>query len=361
MSSSPSDLLINADGNITATSFWLLLALPLFYSGKWGWACLSLFLAFGFSVCQAMDSLAKEDRSDIRFNVIHAHDVVVEMKEHIDDPIILQSALQALARKVNKQNKNKSQDYDESELELYSLQAAQIVLNQSPDSDMLIASVLSLLALIAKNPIVRQQMLRNDCLRSALEAMRDSLARAQEQDDSTPSQVQQLSAELVRKGCLWLGALADDSETLATHVVTLGGLEVILQCLDWYRYHEDVNNWGLWALFQLCFGNSHNQSALVQSGGLRIICQSLKCNAADSMEVCRHGIAVLFDTLRHENEDDLLKIAQLRRLAVTAGLHQAVQHCMELHSDSMEVIGMGTELLLSTGFQGDIPTYQPME
>lgn len=358
-------LFVNRDGSVTAASFWIMIAFPLLYTRRWlvGVACIVVGLIVALR--RAMDDMKSQDKAEIRFRILYAHDVIDEMKSE-KDSVILNAALESLAEKVN--NKAKRKDYKENELELYCLKASYLALKRyevSPD-DLLLAGSLSLLALVAKNKAVRNQCQKFG-LKLPLTAIVHSLeACSQICEGEVSESVEQISADVQRKGCLWLGALVDDDKELATLVVDEGGLEAILSAIDWYRYHQDVNNWGLWAIFMLCYEHSINQVELVRLGGLRILCQSLE-NNNDSLEVCRHGVAVLFDLLRNtsneptsptSSHDYMAKIMKMRQVAIGSGLHNAVHKAMKNFPGNIEIIGMGTELLVSTGFQGDIPAYQ---
>jgi hypothetical protein len=78
------------------------------------------------------------------------------------------------------------------------------------------------------------------------------------------------------------------------------------------------------------------------------------------LEVARHGIAILFDVLRETPEipSDLTKI---REVAVAAGMHKAIRQAMDNFPESMECMMMGQEILVATGYRGNIPQYTPTE
>eukprot|EP00548_Thalassiothrix_antarctica_P018320 CAMPEP_0194191476 /NCGR_PEP_ID=MMETSP0154-20130528/66908_1 /TAXON_ID=1049557 /ORGANISM="Thalassiothrix antarctica, Strain L6-D1" /LENGTH=174 /DNA_ID=CAMNT_0038914153 /DNA_START=411 /DNA_END=932 /DNA_ORIENTATION=+ len=171
-----------------------------------------------------------------------------------------------------------------------------------------------------------------------------SLHEAQrKEDEELTEEIEQLSADVQRKGCLWMGALVDGNKQLATRVVDEGGLRIILAAIDWYRYHEDVNNWGLWAIFMLCYEHLTNKIELVRLGGLQILCQSILNNSDSSLEVCRHGIAVLFDLLQNTNIYNTINdhngydVMKVRQVAVSVGLHNAVYKAMLNYPESSEI------------------------
>jgi len=189
-----------------------------------------------------------------------------------------------------------------------------------------------------------------------IDAMNDALERAKNVNEPSEDR-EQLSAELQRKSCLLLGALADGDTYMATRLVDEGALHTILNALDWYRFHEDLANWALWALFILCYDHTPNKAQLLRLGGVKTICHTMS-NIPESLEVARHGIAVLFDMLREVPEKPT-DVAKIREIAIGAGLHDTVRMAMDEFPESMEVMAMGQEMLVATGYQGDIPVYQP--
>jgi len=243
------------------------------------------------------------------------------------------------------------------------------------DDDELVAASFALLALVAKNEAVRERHLHEaDAygLHVLTRAMSEALNRAQDVDDDDDDdddknddkghQEEQDAAELQRKGCLMLGALADGDKDVALQVVQDGGLKAILNAASWYRFHENVAIWALWAVFILCYENNANKVALMDLDGLSIVLQAMK-NCSDSVEVTRHGIATVFDLLREDDENEAgshpkLDIWKIRNTALSAGLHQIIVRAMEACSNNpnnMDIMLMGRELLVGTGYQGQIP------
>lgn len=95
---------------------------------------------------------------------------------------------------------------------------------------------------------------------------------------------------------------------------------------------------------------------LVRSSGLSTVCQSMK-NVPDSLEVARHGTAILFDILRATQitEDSQFDPWEVRRLAMAAGLHDVIYNAMIEHSEAVDIMMMGQEILIGTDFPGQIP------
>ena len=85
-------------------------------------------------------------------------------------------------------------------------------------------------------------------------------------------------------------------------------------------------------------------------------------NCSKSVEVTRHGIAVVFDLLRdgiaESDEGPNPNVRRIQETAVAAGLHPIVLKAIETFSDNSsntDIIMMGRELLVGTGYRGQIP------
>jgi hypothetical protein len=86
--------------------------------------------------------------------------------------------------------------------------------------------------------------------------MRDSLERAKMEEDP-PENEERLSAEIQRKGCLLLGGF--DNADASTKIIEIGGLSVLIDAMQWYRFHAGVCKWALWAAFNLCYDRPKHQ------------------------------------------------------------------------------------------------------
>ena len=47
-------------------------------------------------------------------------------------------------------------------------------------------------------------------------------------------------------------------------------------------------------------------------------------------------------------------------MALNAGLHDVMVNAMNEFETSMEIVMMGQEMLVATGYQGEIPRFQPV-
>jgi hypothetical protein len=59
--------------------------------------------------------------------------------------------------------------------------------------------------------------------------------------------------------------------------------------------------------------------------------------------------------LREARGDKLSNVAQVRNLALAAGLHDVLVNAMNQFESSMDIVMMGQEMLVATNYQGDIP------
>jgi hypothetical protein len=293
--------------------------------------------------------------------------------------------LNALTIQVSSKQEKMSAALDEiSDLYLSCQDVSYRTLLSFHHNDKVVSSALSLLAITAKHPAVCQrivQMKDRYGLYIPIQAMEISLKRSK--SVSNPRKEDEfLAAELQRKACLFLGALADgDSQDLciSKKIIENNGLDAILNAIDWFRYHDEVVNWGLWAIFMICFENDENKQVFVHLGGIQKVCQALRTILKDyseirkdrvgsdyrntkssTVEVTRHGVAILFDILRHQDEcsrnsrPDFIDLEQLRRIALNAGLHYIVADAMKCFQENTEIMMMGQQMLIATGYAGDL-------
>mmetsp|Transcript_24697 Transcript_24697/g.36879 ORF Transcript_24697/g.36879 Transcript_24697/m.36879 type:complete len:121 (-) Transcript_24697:118-480(-) len=89
------------------------------------------------------------------------------------------------------------------------------------------------------------------------------------------------------------------------------------------------------------------------------------CNDSDYLEVARHGIALFFDLLRYDpssygkSSNNLkLDFVHVRRVALNAGLHEILTVSMTKFPRDMQVMMMGQQMLIATGYNGEIPPFQ---
>ena len=243
------------------------------------------------------------------------------------------------------------------ELEKICQEAAYMVLRMYPSNDAVVSAAISLLAVVVGDTDVRRRNIEEADkfgLNEPINALKDGLTRSKQAVDPAEDD-ERMSAELQRKGCLLLGALSDGDKDMSTQIVDEDGLICITDALDWFRYHEEVCNWGLWAIFALCYDHKGNKAELIKLDGIRKICRVMK-DVPDSLEVARHGIAVLFDMLR-EMPESVMNVSEIRRIAVGAGMHEVVKNAMDQFPQSKEIMMMGQSMLVATGYQGEIPHF----
>ena len=356
------------NGNITAPAFLILLGIPvIIVSDRWKLGILLIVAGFLSALSQSLNEMKEEDKHEIRYRYMSAADISDELEAMGNvmaekDRAKCLAALAVLAMKWSQDRKQQEpSSYHPHELESICQDAAYIVFRLYPNDDEAVAAALSLNAVVAKDEQVRERHLHEADvfgLNVSIDAMRAALKRAQASQDRD-EQMERLSAELQRKACLLLGALADGDSGIATKVVEEGGLEAILDALKWYRFHEEVASWGLWAIFVLCYDHAGNKKEMIRLGGIQVVCMIMK-NNSNSLEVSRHGTAILFDLLREAQGDSIFNVAQIRKMALNAGLHDVMVNAMNEFETSMEIVMMGQEMLVATGYQGEIPRFQPV-
>ena len=381
------------------------------WTGRWVWAATAVVACLLAALCNAMDEIQQEDKQEIRYSIMEAEDVLLELLQWEQEifsnaeaslsegKVAVLKGLEALAKKYGRQSSklksaapseeassasftNRQQRLQISsrlqELALVGQQAAYVGFRCFPVSDTIVAASLSLAALVAKQDAVRERHMQEAdkygldlpirCMRNALDRAKDTTQSSSFETPTSSSSLsaEQQSAELQRKGCRLLGALADGDASMARLVTEEGGIEVMLQAVDWYRFHSDVANWALWATFILSSEDVHNKAVVVECNGVPIVIRALR-NCGDTLEVVRHGFAVLFDLMREHNDsgDDKstprLDVWRIRNSALNEGVHEVVVRCMDEFSGTMDVVMMGQGILVGTDYKGEIPKYQPVK
>lgn len=391
-------ILVTPGGAVTLPGLLLIIGVPLLAIGQYkvssdsassvslfgkplqlviGTSCIAMGLAI-LMVGFVAESRA-DDREDLKYEAQRAEDILCEIKsvasrQDKDSSTNSVKCLNALAMKCGKEHARRKRQaaapseeragahngwsdimfaYKPHELELLCQEAAYIVLGLQPNDDDALSSALSLLAVVAGDNEVRRRNIEEADrfgLNRPVKAMRSALTRAKA--DDSPEEKEHASAELQRKGCLLLGALSNEDKGLATKVVDEEGLIAVLDAVEWYRFHEEVANWGLWCVFVLCFDHLGNKGELIKLDGVNKICRAMKDNPK-SLEVARHGIAVLFDMMR-EMPESVHDVSQIRTIALNAGMHDVVKKALDEFPESKEIRMMGQQMLVATGYQGDI-------
>lgn len=361
MTESMGNLFFTSTGGITPAAFLLLLGLPLIVSGRIWLGIMVSIIGIISAISQAMKDIKESEKQDIRFNIFTPEDIVAELEileesGTFDDNGRIQ-CIAGLASLARKHHRNSSS----STFALLCQQAAYLSLRLYPEENDVVTAAISLLALIAKNREIRERNKHQADvygLNRPIQVLQKALQRAKKEEEEMN---EELLAEIQRKGALFLGALADgDTEfDLPTTIVEEDGLQLILDAANWFRFHEDVANWTLWAAFILCYENVRNKIQFLRLAGITTVCELMKNNPT-SLEVNRHGIAILFDLLREGNDREGVKWDpwEVRRIALGAGFQTIVVRAMTEFSDSMDIMMMGQEMLIGTGYRGDIPQAQ---
>jgi hypothetical protein len=377
------------------------MATPFLWTNQWAFSMIIALVIFVWQGCRQAQYIDEKDKWEIRFNIMEASEIVhvmadCELAQHnqtivgskqqnlAETCLMFSTALAVMAKKYDLERTRQSRTaipttatkaakVSGSTVNLDSLALAcqeavylgfrQLVGTQSNfggTADLTEASI-ALLALVAKNPAVRERhRYQADVygLDLPVQIIDQALQAAKKVVDDEAHE--QAMAEIQRKACLLLGALAEGDPDLAQLLVGEGAIEIILNGLHWYQFHAHVANWGLWALFILCYEYAPNKVVFVEAGGLSKVLRVMK-NCAENTEVARHGTALLFDLLRQPDLDTKpvvpprLDLARIRQEALIAELHPVLIQAMEMHSSCMEIMMMGREILMGTGYEGQIP------
>ena len=286
--------------------------------------------------------------------------------------------LPALAKKVSTQRTKHdavAASNAMTQLAYTTQRTAYLALEDFSDDDEVIMASYAVLALIAKEASVQLRYIEestqtpnvddNDIsmtLTVVVQAMQRALNRCK---DYTDKHDEQLAAELQRKGCLLLGALVADAgdaattestdshnrqHQLAALIVRNGGIDAIADALAWFRYHAEVVNWALWALFHLCYQpdehpseQQHRARILLDRAPLIVECMG-NCGV-ENVAVARHGIAVLFQLLRNAAAIDQKRIQHTGEQLVAVGLEKVMTTMLETYPDASDIQLMGQEIL----------------
>ena len=409
------NILVQEDGTISVPFAVLVFGLVCVTSGRWFLGFTMAAVGLVLAACNSAQwQIREEDKQDIRYNIMDADDIVQELASWASAVVCVnacsyQSAvvhrarihcvtgLEALARKYGRhqqqQQSTASKEQQETgpnrndatvpattttnssirissdhHLELFCQEAAYIAYRIFPGTDdQVVSAALSLHAVVAKDPLVRQRHLSEADrygLDLPVQCMREALHRAKKE---TNEDTELQCAELQRKACLLLGALGDGGADIATNIVEEGGLEIVLAALNWFRCHSEVANWALWAVFILSYDNAPNKNRNVELGGVPVIIQAIRY-VPDCVDVARHGIAILFDLMKDDNHqsddggESLHKhfdVWTVRKSALATGLHPAILQTMDRFSGTLDIMMMGHGLLAGTDYTGHVPQYQP--
>ena len=157
-------MFLTPQGGLTPTSFLLLIGTPLLLSGRYIYGGVICAIALIVAVNAEMQDIKEVEKQEIRYNILEPEELLAELETMEESstttPATTEDAetkhtkclasLAALAKKYNKKDRDKG-------LGLLCQQAAYLTLKLYPDDYEVTAGAISLLALIAKDPQVRQR------------------------------------------------------------------------------------------------------------------------------------------------------------------------------------------------------------
>jgi hypothetical protein len=216
---------------------------------------------------------------------------------------------------------------------------------QQQPVEQVLDAALALLALVATEPLVRRRYGADDGqgVEIVIQLLHRARLRAKQYREP---EMEQRAAELQRKGCLLLGALANNTRNAAAAatstarngsgvvmlennnscslgqlILVKGGMQCIVDAMAWFRCHEHVANWALWAIFTLLYDHPEDddQSSpssslpstttntnttaiqhLLNANGGPVILAALE-NCGHHVDVARHGMAIIYHLVVAQN------------------------------------------------------------
>jgi hypothetical protein len=355
---------------VNATSIWMIstgvASLAMAWAGKvWFAGILAVLWAlFGLSG-RLMKPLSVAEKKAMEYNIWSAEDCYAAVMQSALDDVAKLALLGALSKKyhrcclvvdgdVAKKNDSNSTSSLLSRREEVALTchntAHEIIRQQEQEGDedqrqqqqpveQVLDAAVALLALVATEPSVRRRYGADDGQRVEIVVQMLHRARLRAKQYRYP-ETEQRAAELQRKGCLLLGALANNNNpntaaatsaattrngvvllekknscSLGQLILAKGGMRCIIDALAWFRCHEPVANWALWAIFTLMYdlpeeGDDQSSSSssspstaiqhLLNANGGPVILAALE-NCGHQVDVARHGMAIIYHLVVAQN------------------------------------------------------------
>jgi len=217
---------------------------------------LMIFYLIATSLLLILVTKTNKNRTNETRDLISIHDFFKHASEQSSDEQVRSSvvAIQHLNSIIHLQS-----DVDEDN-RLLIIELTMLALKSYPDNDKIILLSLTLSSLLANNDAVIQKIIWKDSnyLQVIIGTMQSSLSRAKAIDEPLEHD-ERLSAEIQRRGCLFLGGFSDDADAVK-QIIDLGGINAVIEALQWYRFHAGVCKWGLWAVFHMCYDRQELQS-----------------------------------------------------------------------------------------------------
>jgi hypothetical protein len=190
-------------------------------------------------------------------------------------------------------------------------------------------------------------------------AMRTVLSLDQAGADTPDEKRSRRCAEVQRLGALILGAVCDERNELKTAVVDEGFAAALLEAMDWFRHHEPLAQWALWALFNATFNHTSNKVDLVRKGALKTVVTAMDAHP-NSAGVQRQAVALLFSCLMQGSTAGadgssgvvVADVPRMREVASSQGMNEAVEAACKAHPKDKSIQGMGQQILAASSAGG---------
>mmetsp|Transcript_22105 Transcript_22105/g.28628 ORF Transcript_22105/g.28628 Transcript_22105/m.28628 type:complete len:380 (-) Transcript_22105:110-1249(-) len=213
-----------------------------------------------------------------------------------------------------------------------------------PDSKEVAIWVFSAMTFLAKVDAVKKQVGDEGGLNTIICTMEKCLeagkqCEIKETEDARATAEMYLNTQ--KRGCMALGQIVDGQPKLQTAAVDEGGLDVVLECMQWYRDHGELQQWALWAILQLTFEHPANRVYLLKKGGMRLVLDSLK-NHAQARKVQCQGLGVVMSSFQLADGIDTSLVC---KLAMNDGLEKIAQEAKERFPSDVYIIQVCDQLL----------------
>mmetsp|Transcript_38683 Transcript_38683/g.65870 ORF Transcript_38683/g.65870 Transcript_38683/m.65870 type:complete len:412 (+) Transcript_38683:120-1355(+) len=291
--------------------------------------------------------------------------ILSQMRLRIKEEAQVVGGLKALLELTDSDSSKGNKETTGKLLRLGLLQVLTEVLETYREQPPIVVRSLTILRRISTLPDVRAhfEAVGGAALSPIIAAMACVLShdKAVSLDTSGPDETRgRRCAEVHRLGALIFGALCDNCHDLQTVAVDEGLTTALLAGMDWFRHHEPLAQWALWALFNVTFNHASNKVDLVRRGGLKTVVTTMSAHSK-SVSVQRQAVAVLFSCLMNEktlgdsgsdcgsNGDVKAEVAGMREVAYSQGMNEAVAAARMSHPNDKPIQAMGRQILEASG------------
>jgi len=199
-------------------------------------------------------------------------------------------------------------------------------------------------ALADAKPVTPLQLLVTG-VRASLQRDRDRNAKGEEEGQEDGDDAGAAAALVQKRACVFFGALCDEDSDVAGEMVDEGCMDAILDAMEWFELHAEIQQWACLALFSMVFAHPGNKLYLFRRGGLKHVVAAI-AKHTESMEVQRQAIATMYAMLQISHKPGhAMDVNGIRASAFELGLLPAIEASVERWPQNKEIVTMGTHIL----------------